>query len=157
MRGHDPSRTGGFTLVELSVVIVLVSILASFAVPKFRSAVERSRAGEAFNYLSAVRAAQERYVGRQGIYAARVSFLDIKMPRPLYFTVGDGSDDPEIGAGDTGDLQDSWALTLTRRGASAGYGAYTVIFGDDGFDAAASTISTNATLHQDINPTVHSM
>ena len=52
---------------------------------------------------------------------------------PKYFTVG------TIAAGATTSLEDSWTLTLTRVGASAGYGAYTVIFTEEGYDATNST------------------
>ena len=131
----------GFTLVELAVVIVIIGVLAAFAVPRFRASVERSKAAESFNYLSSIQAAMERYHARQSTYAAEVNGLDIQFTAPKYFTVG------VIAAGSTLDLEDSWSLTLTRTGAAAGYGPYTVIFTEEGFDAT-STI----TAHQDINP-----
>ena len=134
----------GFTLVELAVVIVIIGVLAAFAVPRFRDAVERSKASESFNYLSSIRAAQERYHARQGTYAASVTMLDIKFGLPKYFTIGD------VAAGTTGNLEDSWTQTLTRVGASAGYGAYTVTFTEDGFDSDI-TKSTIAGLDT-INP-----
>ena len=124
----------GFTLVELAVVIIIIGVLAAFAVPRFLDSVERSKAAEAFNFHSAVRAAQERYEVRQGTYADDLSKLDIQMPAPKYFSVGDPA------AGSTGSLEDSWTLTLTRTGAAGGYGAYTVTFTDQGYDSANSTI-----------------
>jgi prepilin-type N-terminal cleavage/methylation domain-containing protein len=124
----------GFTLVELAVVIVIIGVLAAFGVPRFMTSVERSKAAEAFNYLSAVRSAQERYQAREGTYASDVTSLDISFPTPKYFTVG------TVGAGATSMLETSWSLTLTRVGAAAGYGAYTVIFTQDGYDATNSTI-----------------
>lgn len=132
----------GFTLVELAVVVVIIGVLAAFAVPRFLSSVERSKAAESFNYLSAVQAAQERYHARQGTYSDDVNKLDIKMSASKYFTVG------TVVAGSTTSLEDSWSLTLTRTGASAGYGQYTVTFTEEGYDANASTISS----HDDINP-----
>jgi type II secretory pathway pseudopilin PulG len=108
--------------------------LAAFAVPRFLDSVERSKAGEAFNYLAAVRSAQERYQVRQGTYSDDITKLDIQMPDPKYFTVGTPA------AGSTTSLEDSWTLTLTRSGASGGYGAYTVVFTDQGYDPANSTI-----------------
>ena len=78
----------GFTLVELAVVIVIIGVLAAFGVPRFREAVERSKAGEAFSYLAAVRSAQERYHSRQGTYAIDTNELDINFPAPKYFSLG---------------------------------------------------------------------
>jgi prepilin-type N-terminal cleavage/methylation domain-containing protein len=124
----------GFTLVELAIVIVIIGVLASFGVPRFRDAVERSKAGEAFAYLASVRAAQERYHAREATYATDLTDLDIAMPSPKYFTVG------TVGAGSTSDIEDSWTLTLTRAGASAGYGEYTVTFTEEGYDSANSDI-----------------
>jgi prepilin-type N-terminal cleavage/methylation domain-containing protein len=132
----------GFTLVELAVVVVIIGVLAAFAVPRFLSSVERSKAAEAFNFLSSVQAAQERYHARQGTYAGLLTDLDIKMTAPKYFTAG------VIAAGSTASLEDSWTLTLTRSGSSAGYGAYTVTFTEEGYDSVNSTISSAP----DINP-----
>jgi prepilin-type N-terminal cleavage/methylation domain-containing protein len=132
----------GFTLVELAVVIVIIGVLAAFGVPRFIKSVERSKAAEAFSYLAAVRSAQERSHARNGTYCDTVDDLDIKFAAPKYFTVG------TIAAGGTGSLEDSWSLTLTRVGASAGYGAYTVIFTEDGYDTTNSSIQGLP----DINP-----
>ena len=68
--------------------------------------------------------------------------LDIQMTNMKYFTAG------AVDAGSTNSLEDSWSQTLTRTGASAGYGEYTVTFTEEGYDSANSTINE----HPDINP-----
>jgi type IV pilus assembly protein PilA len=132
----------GFTLVELAVVIVIIGVLAAFGVPRFLKSVERSKAAEAFQYLSAVRAAQERYLAKEGVYTADQAGLDITQSSPKYFTVG------TISTTNTGGGNSTWTLTLSRVAATSSYGAYTVTFTNDGYDSANSTISAQS----DINP-----
>ncbi len=139
-------RKAGFTLVELAVVIVSIGVLAAFGVPRYIKSVERSKAAEAFEYLTSVRTAQERYQAQYGTYATNVTDLDIKVTPPQSFNVP-----ATFSAADTSSLQDSWTLTLTRIGSSAGYGAYTVIFTENGFDTINSTIA-QPPASIDINP-----
>ena len=141
---NEKQKQGGFTLVEQAVVIVIIGVLAAFGVPRFLDSVERSKAAESFNYLSAIVSSQERYHARQGSYANLLSVLDIDLADVEYFSVG------TILAGPTGSLQTSWRQTLTRTGASAGYGAYTVSFTQEGFD----TDNTKSTIidSPSINP-----
>jgi prepilin-type N-terminal cleavage/methylation domain-containing protein len=137
-----PKRTTrGFTLVELAVVVVIIGVLAAFGVPRFMNSVERSKAAEAFNFLSTVASAQERTLARDGSYCNDLSDLDIELEDPEYFTVGDFSLPKGIKSYDTG-----WQLTLTRSGSAGKYGAYTVVWDQTGFD------SKNSTIDSDISP-----
>jgi prepilin-type N-terminal cleavage/methylation domain-containing protein len=131
----------GFSLVELSVVVIIIGVLAAFGVPRLLRAVEKTKASEAFNYLASVHEAQERDVLRNGQYSASISDLDFRQAPPAYFSL------QPIVAGDTGSMQDSWSMTLRRVGASAGYGAYEVTFTQDGYDPATSTIEALPDIH----------
>jgi prepilin-type N-terminal cleavage/methylation domain-containing protein len=123
----------GFTLVELAVVIVIIGVLAAFGVPRFLKSVERSKAAEAFQYLAAVRAAQERYIAKEGIYAdeAHKAALDITQATPKYFAVG------TLGTTVATDGTSTWTLTLTRIEGSSSYGDYSVIFTQDGYSTTS--------------------
>jgi prepilin-type N-terminal cleavage/methylation domain-containing protein len=50
-----------FTLIEILVVIIIISILAAFSVPNFSKSVKRARARDAINNLTAIHAAQLIY------------------------------------------------------------------------------------------------
>ena len=132
----------GFTLVELAVVIVIIGVLAAFGVPKFLQSVEKSKATEAFNYWSTVQAAQERYIAQNGVYwaTANTDTLDIVLPTLQYFTA------PTITATPGAAGTPTWAGSLARISTSSSYGAYTVAWSQDGFDA------TNSTIPQTISP-----
>ncbi len=140
MKAKQRKVRAGFTLIELAVVILVIGVLAAFVVPRFRASVERSKALEAFNYLSAIQAAQERYHSKQGTYANSLTDLDVQFSAPKYFSVSEVSGD---------DFEKGWSLTLTRTG-KAGYGGYTVIYTQDGFDSENSTIADDDNIN--INP-----
>ena len=63
------------------MVVVIVGVLAAFAVPRFTDSVERSKSSEAFNFQATIHAAPERYHARQGIYASRLAALDARSRR----------------------------------------------------------------------------
>lgn len=59
----------GFTLVELMVVVVIVSVLATLAVLGFRKIVTSSHVTEATSMVSNIRVAQEAYHSETQLYA----------------------------------------------------------------------------------------
>lgn len=126
---------GNFTVVELAVVLLILGLAAAVVLPRLRDSVERSRASQAFSYLSSVRVAQERFAARAGRYSNRLEALHIDEPRPRHFDVG------QVRPGTTGGLKDSWTLTLTREGAFAPYGDYTIAFTETGWDRVNSSVT----------------
>ena len=59
-RNHLKGRKG-FTLIELIIVVIIVGVLASIALPQYTAFVERARSTEAINTMGAVKKAQEAF------------------------------------------------------------------------------------------------
>ena len=73
----------GFTLLEVIIVIIIVGVLTSLAMPKLFSMVEGAKAAEAISAIATIRSAMERcYLMRGGRYGACALFnaLDIENP-----------------------------------------------------------------------------
>lgn len=69
-RAANRGRFGGFTLVELMVVTIVVAILASIAIPAYSNQVRKSRRTEAKNALLDLASREERYMSTNGAYTA---------------------------------------------------------------------------------------
>lgn len=62
-------RARGFTLVELALVLALLGLLATLALPSFVDSLRKSRRAEAYGALFAVQQAQERWRSQHDRYA----------------------------------------------------------------------------------------
>ena len=69
------SKQRGFTLVELMIVVVVIAILASIALPSYQDYVKKSRARAATADLVALAAAVENHFQRNLNYPAEL--LDV--------------------------------------------------------------------------------
>ncbi|MEQ9022716.1 MAG: type IV pilin protein [Pseudomonadales bacterium] len=61
----SPVRSSGFTLVELMIAVVIIAILAAFAVPSYQSFVLESKRAEGTTALMRIMDMQERYYTNQ--------------------------------------------------------------------------------------------
>jgi len=66
---------GGFTLVELMITVVIISILAMVAIPAYNDSVRKGRRSDAKSTLANIAARQEQYFMDNKTYAGSLSDL----------------------------------------------------------------------------------
>lgn len=76
----------GFTLVELMIVVAIIGILSSVAIPSFRNYGYRSRQTERTMVLRSLKTAVDDYYSREGVYPTNwgggSSFLNLLNANP---------------------------------------------------------------------------
>jgi type IV pilus assembly protein PilA len=70
----------GFTLIEITLVIVVLGILASLAIPRYLIAVERGRAAEAHKALGVIRDMELVYFVENNFYTDIIAELGLSYP-----------------------------------------------------------------------------
>jgi general secretion pathway protein G len=68
-------RQGGFTLLELMTIIVIIGILVTLAVPSYRGAVVKAREAVLRHDLFTIRDVLDQYRGDQGKYPPTLNDL----------------------------------------------------------------------------------
>ncbi len=68
MRTMNRPRADGFTLIELMIVVAIVGILASVAIPSFRNYQWKAKRSEAYLNLGALAKSQKSYYALYDVY-----------------------------------------------------------------------------------------
>jgi type IV pilus assembly protein PilE len=64
-----PSRTSGFTLIELMIAVLIISVLVAIAIPSYIDKVRKSRRVEAKTALLDLQGREERFYNTQNVYS----------------------------------------------------------------------------------------
>ena len=75
--------TGGFTLIELMIVVAIIGILAMIAVPSYDRYVIRSNRAVAKQFILSVASKQEQYILDARTYATTIGALGLTAPTEL--------------------------------------------------------------------------
>jgi type IV pilus assembly protein PilE len=106
---------GGFTLIELMIVVVVIAVLAAIALPSFLSSVRKSRRAEAVSATAQIQQAQERFRANCPCYAHSVSnAVNAACPATCPGTAGDAG----LGIAAAAGARYTYALSATT---AAGY------------------------------------
>lgn len=90
-RFQNPGEKG-FTLTEILIVVVILGLLASFALPRFMSQDERGIVAEAIGMLSAIRQAELAYSAEHsGAYTSTLDDLDVTVTQTKFTYLVDSS------------------------------------------------------------------
>ncbi len=65
-----PSRVGGFSLIEVMIVVVIIGILSTIAYPSYTEYIHKGRRGDATAALLKIQQAQERWRSNNLRYGA---------------------------------------------------------------------------------------
>lgn len=85
------ARTSGFTLIELLIVVVIIGILASIAIPKFANTKEKAYVASMKSDLRNLVSAQESYLADNQTYASALGVLDFTQSTAVTVTIGTGA------------------------------------------------------------------
>jgi prepilin-type N-terminal cleavage/methylation domain-containing protein len=92
-------KVQAYTLMEVMVTMVVITVVASLALPKYNTVVEKSRSAEGVQILTALCSAQQRYAleigagdtrnGSGGGNVLANGDLDVNIPGARYFPIGE--------------------------------------------------------------------
>jgi len=91
----------GFTLIELMVVVIIVGILASVAVPLYTAHVKQAMASEGAALVGSIRTAERVYYAKHGAYTDGHDELGIDLTGNKYFKSIDNISIQVSGEGET--------------------------------------------------------
>jgi prepilin-type N-terminal cleavage/methylation domain-containing protein len=80
-------KKNAYTLFEVIVTTIILAVLASLAIPRYTSTLERTKAGEGFQILESLLKGQNAVNFANGAYATNINQLDVQITSAKFFDV----------------------------------------------------------------------
>ncbi len=92
------ARKGGFTLIELMIVVAIIGILAAIAIPNFLRFQLKAKSSEGKTNIAAIRTAEQSYYSEFGVYVstANATPTDAPTSAKVSWPGSGGSPDPGL-------------------------------------------------------------
>ncbi|HHL45433.1 MAG TPA: prepilin-type N-terminal cleavage/methylation domain-containing protein [Gammaproteobacteria bacterium] len=109
---NNPSPQKGFTLIELMIVVAILAIVTTIAVPAYTGYVKTAQRTEGWNNLNGLQLALEEYYIENGKYTTDMTASGLNWtPKPdsggtNHFTY-------KVEAGSSSDIKTSYKITAT--------------------------------------------
>ena len=109
----------GFTLLEVLIVVIIIGVLASIALPQYTATIEKSKSGEAVMNVGAIRSSLDRYwyQNNSDLTGATLDNLDIDNPNDVTNKLYTYSISGLSGAG----AERAYTVTATRTSGGVNY------------------------------------
>lgn len=78
MKKNQDGQNNGYTLIEIVVTMIVLGILASLAIPRYLTSMERVKSAEGVQILESLLNAQRRYLVEYDTYTSNINDLDIE-------------------------------------------------------------------------------
>lgn len=73
----------GFTLLEVMIVVIIVGILSSVALPQYITTLEKGKSAEAISNIGSLRTSLDRYWYQNAAGTTDINLLDIDNPNSV--------------------------------------------------------------------------
>ncbi len=109
-RGDLKLRCAGFTLIEVMIVVAVIALLATVAMPTYYESVRKSRRADAITALNKIAQEQERWRANNSTFTNVLGSagLNVANPSSGYYTLGV-----------TGNTATAYVATATAAGSQA--------------------------------------